>query len=153
LVVIRISAKIDSTKIIWIRITTVTARDMCGTMMWRNREKALAPSISDASSCSRSSDCSAVSRIKVAKGSHCDATIRMMENSGAAPGKSNGANPTALASWADNPLTRFRNMFFHISADTVGITKNGAMIRMRVTPWPQIGWSNANPPIFNGVHL
>ena len=32
------------------------------------------------------------------------------------------------------------NMFFQTSAETVGMTKNGAMTRMRTTPWPHIGW-------------
>jgi hypothetical protein len=28
------------------------------------------------------------------------------------------------------------NMFFHTSAATVGMTKNGAITRMRTIPWP-----------------
>jgi hypothetical protein len=31
------------------------------------------------------------------------------------------------------------NMFFQTSAETVGMTKNGAITRMRTTPWPHIG--------------
>ena len=34
------------------------------------------------------------------------------------------------------------NMFFHTSAETVGITKKGAMTRMRTKPCPHIGWFN-----------
>ena len=41
-----------------------------------------APSISAASFCSLSSDCSEVSRMSVAKGSHCQATMMMIERSG-----------------------------------------------------------------------
>ena len=32
-------------------------------------------------------------------------------------------------------------MFFQTSAETVGMTKKGAMTRMRTTPCPHIGWS------------
>ena len=32
-------------------------------------------------------------------------------------------------------------MFFHTSAATGGITKNGEITRMRTIPWPKIGWS------------
>ena len=39
------------------------------------------------------------------------------------------------------PFTGSMNMFFQTSAETVGITKKGAMIRIRTTPWPHIGWS------------
>ncbi len=43
------------------------------------------------------------------------------------------------------------NMFFQTSAETVGMTKNGAITRMRTIPWPQIGWSRRSassvPPI------
>jgi hypothetical protein len=31
------------------------------------------------------------------------------------------------------------NMFFQTSADTVGITKKGAITRIRTMPWPHIG--------------
>jgi len=32
-------------------------------------------------------------------------------------------------------------MFFHTSAATGGMTKNGEMTRMRTIPCPKIGWS------------
>ena len=89
----------------------------------------------------------AVSRISVAKGSHCHATIRMIDNRGAWARKSKGSKPMNLAMWANSPLTGFMNMFFQTRAETVGITKNGAITRMRTIPWPHIGWSSrsANP--------
>ena len=59
------------------------------TRRWRRPSRA-------ASICSSSSDCSAVSRISVAKGSHCQATIRMIENSGALVRKSTGCSPKRL---------------------------------------------------------
>ena len=40
------------------------------------------------------------------------------------------------------PLTGFMNMFFQISAETVGITKKGAMTMMRITPVANIGRSS-----------
>ena len=43
------------------------------------------------------------------------------------------------------------SMFFHTSAETVGMTKNGAITSRRTMPWPQIGWSSSSasstPPI------
>ena len=41
------------------------------------------------------------------------------------------------------PFTGSIIMFFHTRADTVGITKKGAMIKIRTTPWPHIGWSSS----------
>ncbi len=35
-------------------------------------------------------------------------------------------------------------MFFQTSAETVGMTKKGAITRIRTTPWPHIGWSRSN---------
>jgi hypothetical protein len=37
------------------------------------------------------------------------------------------------------PFTGSINMFFQTSAETVGMTKKGAITRMRTTPWPQNG--------------
>ncbi len=92
-VVTKISAKIDSRKIVWISTTTVIARARCGSLMYQKRLNAEAPSISAASSCSLSSDCIAVSRISVAKGSHCQETMPMIEASGAWVRKSKGCRP------------------------------------------------------------
>ena len=36
------------------------------------------------------------------------------------------------------------NMFFQTSAETVGMTKKGAITRMRTIPCPQIGWSSSS---------
>ncbi len=33
--------------------------------------------------------------------------------------------------------------FFHTSAATVGMTKNGAMTKSRAAPWPKKSWSNS----------
>ena len=71
-----------SRKIVSIITTTVMGRARWGTMMWQKRAIALAPSMRAASICSRSSDCMAVSRIRVAKGTHCQATMMPTENSG-----------------------------------------------------------------------
>jgi len=55
---------------------------MCGSVRHQKRLQMPAPSISAASFCSPSRDWSEVSRISVAKGSHCQATMTMIENSG-----------------------------------------------------------------------
>ena len=60
----------------------VMARAMCGSVRWMKRLTNPAPSISAASFCSLSSDCSEVSRISVANGSHCQATMMMIDSSG-----------------------------------------------------------------------
>jgi hypothetical protein len=70
----------------------------------------------------------------VAKGSHCQDTIRMMENSGASLSQTTGSAPKARQRCENNPLTGSMKMFFQTRADTVGITKNGAITRIRTTP-------------------
>ncbi len=90
-------------------------------------ESALAPSISAASFCSSSWDCSAVSRMRVANGSHCQATIRITANKGASLNQSIGVAPTSVATQANSPDTGCIKRFFQTSALTVGITKNGAI--------------------------
>ena len=102
------------------------------------------PSISAASFCSSSSDWIAVSRISVAKGSHCQATITMMAVSGASANQSIGCSPTDFMIQAKKPDTGCISMFFHTSALTVGMTKNGAMTMMRTKPRPKIGWSSSS---------
>ena len=97
------------------------------------------PSISAASFCSWSSDCRAVSRMSVAKGSHCQATIRQIATSGASANQSIGCSPTSFASQANRPETGCISRFFQISALTVGITKNGAITMSRTMPCPKIG--------------
>ena len=107
--------------------------------MYQKRIRAGAPSISEASSCSLSSDWIAVSRISVAKGSHCHDTMRMMEKSGDWDSQSCGCAPKKRHRCARIPFTGSMNIFFHTSAETVGITKNGAITRIRTIPCPQIG--------------
>ena len=133
-VVTKISAKIESKKIVWISTTTVIARDRWGRVMKPKRLTGDAPSISAASSCSLSSDWIAVSRISVAKGSHCQLTIRMMDWVEASVSHTSGSAPNRPHRWASSPLTGSMNMFFQTSADTVGITKNGAITRIRTIP-------------------
>ncbi len=98
-----------------------------------------APSISAASSCSLSSDWIAVSRISVAKGSHCHDTIITMEKIGASLSQTTGSAPKKRHRCASRPLIGSMKMFFQTSAETVGMTKNGAMTRIRTTPCPHIG--------------
>ena len=69
--------------------------------------------------------------------------MMMTDSSGICEKKSIGARPNPLAMNANNPLTGFMNMFFQTSAETVGITKNGAMTRMRTMPRPKNGWSSS----------
>ena len=64
----------------------------------------------------------------------------MMDCSDAWLNHSTGVAPNSRHKCANNPLTGSMNMFFQTSAETVGITKNGAMTRMRTIPCPQIGW-------------
>ena len=56
-----------------------------------------------ASICSRSSDCSEVMKIRQANGSHCQATIRITENSGASVSQSTGSAPSDVARQASTP--------------------------------------------------
>ena len=67
------------------------------------------------------------------------------------PKKSTGGKPKPVAMRPKMPLTGFMNMFFHTSAETVGITKKGAITMMRMMPFPNIGRSrskaNRMPPI------
>ena len=65
------------------RIATVIGLARCGNIININLENELAPSISDASNCSRSRDCNAVNKIKVAKGNHCQLIIQITDKSGA----------------------------------------------------------------------
>ena len=66
----------------------------------------------------------------------------MMEKIGAWLSHSIGASPKNFHTCAKSPFTGSMNMFFQTSAETVGITKKGAMTRIRTTPCPQIGWSS-----------
>ena len=117
----------------------VIARPRCGRTMNQKRASTGAPSISAASSCSLSSDWIAVRRMSVAKGSHCHETIRMIDCTEASDIHDTGWVPKKRQRWANMPFTGSIIMFFHTSAETVGITKKGAITRMRTTPCPQNG--------------
>ena len=78
----------------------------------------------------------AVSRIRSANGSHCQATMMMIDESGKVPKKSIGGRPSRRAKNANRPFTGCISMFFQMSALTVGMTKNGAMANSRATPRP-----------------
>ena len=52
-----------------------------------------------------------------------------------------GSNPKDRAIQANNPESGFISRFFHTSALTVGITKNGAITIRRSTFRPNTGWS------------
>ena len=71
--------------------------------MKAKRFEAGAPSISAASSCSLSSDWIAVSRINVAKGSHCQDTIMTIDVSEAWLSHSTGAAPNSSHRCASSP--------------------------------------------------
>ena len=115
-------------------MTTVMARARCGRMTNQKRLSGRAPSISAASSCSLSRDWMAVSRIRVAKGSHCQLMIITSEGMDAWLSHCMGSAPKTRHKWAKNPLTGSMNMFFQTRPDTVGITKKGAMTRILTTP-------------------
>ena len=83
--------------------------------------------------------------MSVAKGSHCQATIRMIEKSGYCANQSIGCMPKARAISAKTPYPGCMSMFFQTSAATGGITKKGEMTRMRTMPCPHIGWSRRSP--------
>ena len=117
-------------------ITTLMARPRCGRMMKKNIENGPEPSIRAASFCSLSSDWMAVSRIRSANGSHCQATMMITEVSGKLPKKSITGSPSEREKNANSPLTGCISMFFQISALTVGMTKNGAIANRRATPRP-----------------
>ena len=65
--------------------------------------------------------------MRVANGSHCQATIRITANKGTSLNQSIGVAPTSVATQANSPETGCIKRFFQISALTVGITKNGAI--------------------------
>jgi hypothetical protein len=52
-----------------------------------------------------------------------------------------GSNPNDRAIQANSPESGFISRFFHTSALTVGMTKNGAMTMSRSTFSPNTGWS------------
>ena len=75
----------------------------------------------------------------MAKGSHCQATIRITASIGASLNQSIGVTPNKFAIQANSPETGCINRFFQTSALTVGITKNGAITISRTTLRPITG--------------
>jgi hypothetical protein len=136
LVVTRISAKIDSRKMVSIMITTAIGRARCGRTMKKNIDTGFAPSMRAASTCSRSSDWIAVRRISVANGTHCQATMMPIEVSGQTPNQSTTPRCNERVMNANSPLTGCIRRFFQINALTVGMTKNGAITSRRATERP-----------------
>ena len=135
--VTKISAKTASRNRVSIITTTLIARARWGMMMKKNMENGPAPSMRAASLRSGSSAWMAVSRMSAAKGSHCQATMMMIEASGAWENQSMGSNPTLVRRKLMTPLAGCISMFFQTSALTVGMTKNGAIISTRATPRPK----------------
>ncbi len=86
-----------------IMITTPIARDRCGSVMNTNCATAPAPSMRAASRCSWSSDCTAVSRISSANGSHSHDTMAMTEASGYCANQSTGSQPERRATAPSTP--------------------------------------------------
>ena len=52
-----------------------------------------------------------------------------------------GWKPSDRAIQANSPESGFISRFFHTSALTVGMTKNGAITMSRRIFWPKTGWS------------
>ncbi len=80
----------------------------------------------------------------MAKGSHCQATIRMTASIGASLNQSIGSTPTSVESHASRPETGCSSRFFQTSALTVGMTKNGAITISRTMLRPITGWSSSS---------
>ncbi len=55
-----------------------------------------------------------------------------------------GCSPSDFMIQAKRPETGCINMFFHTSALTVGMTKNGAITMRRTMLRPKIGWSRSS---------
>ena len=66
----------------------------------------------------------------------------MIDASGYWPKKSIGSNPRPVTTRPKIPFTGFINIFFQTRADTVGITKNGAITIIRIKPLLYIGLSS-----------
>ena len=77
----------------------------------------------------------------MAKGSHCQATIRMIGEQRASVNQSIGVRPSEVAIQAKRPDTGCIRRFFQTSALTVGMTKNGAITISRTMLRPITGWS------------
>ncbi len=65
--------------------------------------------------------------------------MRITETIGQLVNQSMGDRPSDMAIQAKSPETGFISRFFHTSALTVGMTKNGAITIRRRTPCPNTG--------------
>ena len=65
----------------------------------------------------------------------------MTDSMGQLVNQTMGSNPNDRAIQANSPESGFIRRFFHTSALTVGMTKNGAMTMSRRTFSPNTGWS------------
>ncbi len=102
-VVVDISANTLSRKIISIITTTAIERARCGSTRKRNCWNQVAPSMRAASSCSRFMPCSEVMKMRMANGSHCQATMMITDSSGQSLSQSIGVSPTARHTCASTP--------------------------------------------------
>src|SRR6202041_3733391 len=79
--------------------------------------------------------------MRLAKGSHSHETTMMTDSIGQLVNQTIGSNPNDRAIQANKPESGFINKFFHTSALTVGMTKNGAITMSRKMFSPNTGWS------------
>src|SRR5271170_3882909 len=79
--------------------------------------------------------------MRLANGSHSQETTMITDNMGQLVNQTIGSNPNDRAIQANSPESGFINRFFHTSALTVDMTKNGAMTMTRSTFSPNTGWS------------
>src|SRR6516162_6805940 len=79
--------------------------------------------------------------MRLANGSHSQETTMMTDSIGQLVNHTIGWKPSDRAIQANSPESGFINRFFHTSALTVGMTKNGAITISLSTFWPKTGWS------------
>jgi hypothetical protein len=70
--------------------------------------------------------------------------MAMVEASGASLSQATGSAPNRRHRCAKSPLVGSMTMVLRTSADTAGMTKKGAMTRIRTPPWPRNGWSGSS---------
>src|SRR5580698_4381746 len=79
--------------------------------------------------------------MRLANGSHSQETTMITESIGQLVNHTIGSKPRDRAIQANKPESGFINKFFHTSALTVGMTKNGAITMSRQMFSPNTGWS------------
>ena len=77
--------------------------------------------------------------MRLANGSHSHETMMITDSMGQLVNQTIGSNPSDRAIQANSPESGFIRRFFHTSALTVGMTKNGAITINRNTFWPKTG--------------